>query len=217
DGKAAIDLKVIKATRELVLNAVDLSITQATLTPKGGQPLAGKISIDSDNQTATFVFPRDLAPGDYSLELTYSGKINTVANGLFALDYTNVDGQPARALFTQFEASDARRFVPSWDEPDYKAGFDLTARVPQKDMAVSNMPAASSKDLGNGLKAVTFQTTPVMSSYLLFFATGDFHRINKTAAGRDVGVVMSRGNGDKARYALDAEAQILPYYNDYFG
>ena len=217
DGKAAIDLKVIKATRELVVNAADLSITQATLTPKGGQPLAGTIAIDADNQTASFAFPRELAPGDYRLELTYSGKINTVANGLFALDYTNVDGQPARALFTQFEASDARRFVPSWDEPDYKASFDLTARVPQKDMAVSNMPEASSKDLGNGLKAVTFQMTPVMSSYLLFFATGDFDRITKTAAGREVGVVMSRGNGDKARYALDAEAQILPYYNDYFG
>jgi len=217
DGKAAIDLKVIKATRELVVNVADLSITQATLTPKGGQPLAGTIAIDADNQTASFAFPRELAPGEYRLELTYSGKINTVANGLFALDYTNVDGQPARALFTQFEASDARRFVPSWDEPDYKARFDLTARVPQKDMAVSNMPEASSKDLGNGLKAVTFQTTPVMSSYLLFFATGDFDRITKTAAGREVGVVMSRGNGDKARYALDAEAQILPYYNDYFG
>src|SRR5205085_8123461 len=44
-----------------------------------------------------------------------------------------------------------------------------------------------------------------------------FDRITKSAAGREVGVVMSRGNGDKARYALDAEAQILPYYNDYFG
>ena len=108
--------------------------------------------------------------------------------------------------------------MPSWDEPDYKATFDLTARVPANQMAVGNMPAAaSSKDVGDGLKAVTFQTTPVMSSYLLFFATGDFDRITKQAGDREVGVVMSRGNGDKARYALDAEAQILPYYNDYFG
>jgi aminopeptidase N len=84
-------------------------------------------------------------------------------------------------------------------------------------MAVSNMPAIESKDVGNGVKAVTFQTTPVMSSYLLFFASGDFDRITKMSAGREVGIVASRGNGDKARYALDAEAQILPYYNDYFG
>ena len=217
DGKAAIDLKVIKTTRELVLNAADLAISQATLTPNGGHPVAAQVSLDADKQTATFAFPTDLKPGEYKLDIAYRGKINTQANGLFALDYTNVDGQPARSLFTQFEAADARRFVPSWDEPDYKATFDLTARVPAKDMAVGNMPSAASKDLGNGLKEVTFQQTPVMSSYLLFFATGDFERITKQAAGREVGIVMSRGNGDKARYALDAEAQILPYYNDYFG
>ena len=217
DGRVAIDLKVIKTTRELVLNAVDLTVSQATLTPNGGQPVAAQVTADADKQTATFTFPSELKPGEYKLDIAYRGKINTQANGLFALDYTNVDGHQARSLFTQFEASDARRFVPSWDEPDYKATFDLTARVPATDMAVSNMPATESKDVGNGVKAVTFQTTPVMSSYLLFFASGDFDRITKMSAGREVGIVMSRGNGDKARYALDAEAQILPYYNDYFG
>jgi aminopeptidase N len=217
DGKVAIDLQLIKPTRELVLNALDLNIAQATLTAPGGQPLPAKVTLDRDKQTATFAFDRELAVGAYRFDIAYSGKINTQANGLFALDYTNVDGKPARSLFTQFEAADARRFVPSWDEPDYKATFDLTARVPANEMAVGNMPAASSKDLGGGLKAVTFQTSPVMSSYLLFFASGDFDRISKQAGDREVGVVMSRGNGDKARYALDAEAQILPYYNDYFG
>jgi aminopeptidase N len=64
---------------------------------------------------------------------------------------------------------------------------------------------------------VRFQTTPTMSSYLLFLATGDLERVAKPAAGREVGIVMTRGNGDKAQWALDAEAQILPYYNDYFG
>jgi aminopeptidase N len=217
DGKVAIDLKVIKATRELVLNAADLEIANATLTPKGAEPMIGKTTVDADAQTATFTFERDLMPGDYRLDIAYSGKINTQANGLFALDYTNVDGKPARSLFTQFEAADARRFVPSWDEPDYKAVFDLKANVPAGEMAVSNMPAASSKDIGDGRKAVAFETSPVMSSYLLFFALGDFERITTNAGGREVGIVMSRGNGEKARYALDAEAQILPYYNDYFG
>ena len=217
DGRVGIDLKVIKPTRELTLNALNLKISRATITPTGQPPLPAKISLDADNQTATFSVDRELAPGNYRLDIAYSGTINTQANGLFALDYNNVDGKPARALFTQFEAADARRFVPSWDEPDYKATFDLTANVPEKQMAVGNMPAASSKDRGNGLKSVTFRTTPVMSSYLLFFATGDFDRITKQAGDREVGVVTSRGNAEKARYALDAEAQILPYYNDYFG
>ena len=217
DGRVAIDLQVVKPTNSLTLNAADLSFSKAAVSQKGMSPLAATVTTDADAQIATFTFPRQLAPGAYRLTIDYSGKINTQANGLFALDYTNKEGKDARALFTQFEAADARRFVPSWDEPDYKATFDLTARIPANEMAVSNMPASSTKTLGNGLKAVSFRTTPTMSSYLLFFASGDLERISKPAAGAEVGVVASRGNAEKGRLALDAEALILPYYNDYFG
>src|SRR5581483_6660232 len=146
-----------------------------TLRPaKGGKTLPAEIRLDAEAQTATLAFPAILAPGAYHLAIRYSGIIHTQANGLFALDYKNKDGKDARSLFTQFEAADARRFFPGWDEPDYKATFDLTARVPADTLAVGNMPAASSKPLAGGLKEVRFQTTPVMSSYLLFFADGDF-------------------------------------------
>src|SRR5947209_1997763 len=218
DGTAAIDLQVIKPTPELVLNAANLDISSATVRPaKGGAPLSASVTLDAAAQTATLAFPRTVAAGAYLLDIAYSGKINTQANGLFALDYKNKEGKDARSLFTQFEAADARRFMPSWDEPDYKATFDLTARVPANQMAVSNMPAAASRAIAGGLKEVRFQTSPTMSSYLLFFATGDFERVTKPSAGREVGVVVSRGNGPKGQLALDAEAAILPYYNDYFG
>ena len=217
DGTVAIDLEIVKPTSVLVLNAADLRFSKATLTAPGKPPIDARISLDAGAQTVAFDLGRSLAPGRYRLDIAYSGKINTQANGLFALDYKNVEGKDARSLFTQFEAADARRFVPSWDEPDYKAAFDLTARVPATEMAVSNMPAAATRLLGGGLKEVRFQTTPVMSSYLLFFASGDLERIAKPAGGHEVGIVVSRGNGSKAHYALDAEALILPYYNDYFG
>jgi len=218
DGTVEIDLDVTKPTRELMLNAADLKLASATLKDaKGRAALSARISLDADAQTATLGFSHELAPGAYHLAIAYSGIIHTQANGLFALDYKNAEGKDARSLFTQFEAADARRFFPGWDEPDYKATFDLAARVPAGLMAVSNMPAASSKPLPGGLKEVRFQTTPTMSSYLLFFADGDSDRISKPAGGREVGIVMSRGNGEKARTALDAEARILPYYNDYFG
>jgi aminopeptidase N len=218
DSAVAIDLDVVQPTRTLVLNAADLKLASATLTPaKGGAALTGTVSQDAKAQTATLTFPRQLSTGAYKLNIRYSGKINTQANGLFALDYKNKEGKDARSLFTQFEAADARRFVPSWDEPDDKATWDLTARVPANEMAVSNMPAASSKPIAGGLKEVRFQTSPIMSSYLLFFALGDFDRITKKVGDKEVGVVVSRGNGPKGQFALDAEAQILPYYNDYFG
>lgn len=217
DGQVAITLNVAKPTREIVLNAADLTFGKATLTPASGPALTARVTSDADKQTATFAFGREISPGEYRLDIAYAGKINTQANGLFALDYQNAEGKPARALYTQFEAADARRFVPSFDEPDYKATFDLTARVPSAQMAVSNMPVVSTSELGNGLKAVKFATTPTMSSYLQFFAAGDFDRISKKVGDREVGIVTSRGNGEKGRAALDAEAQILPYYDQYFG
>ena len=218
DGQVEIELEVIKPTSTLTFNAADLKFASASLQSNVGRGgLSGRVTVDADAQTATASFPRVVQPGNYRLTLDYSGKINTQANGLFALDYKNAEGKDARSLFTQFEAADARRFVPSWDEPDYKAKWDLIARVPAGEMAVSNLPAVLSRPIAGGLKEVRFQTTPTMSSYLLFFALGDFDRISKPAGGRDVGIVMSRGNGPKGQLALDAEAEILPYYNDYFG
>ena len=180
DASVAIDLKVIKPTRALTLNAADLSIASATLKSGNGQPLQSRIRTDADAQTATFDFGRELAPGDYHLDVRYSGKINTQANGLFALDYTNVDGKPTRALFTQFEPADARRFVPSWDEPDYKAPFDLTVTVPAGAAGGQQHAEPGARCRPTAAATSRFRTTPAMSSYLLFLAIGEFDRITTT-------------------------------------
>ena len=216
-GAVRIALDIVKPTDTLVLNAADLAIDGATLYGPDGKPHRAKAVLDAGAQTASFDFGETLPTGAYYLDIPYTGKINTQANGLFALDYKDPDGTQRRGLFTQFEAPDARRFVPSWDEPDYKAVFDLTATVPSDQMPLSNMPIKASEDVGNGMSKVTFGTTPPMSSYLLFFGLGDFERIHREAGGTDVGIVMSKGKADQGQYALDAASAILPFYNDYFG
>ncbi|HAI93343.1 MAG TPA: aminopeptidase, partial [Xanthomonadaceae bacterium] len=217
DGKVRIDLDVLAATDRIVLQAVNMRFAHATLAPAKGKPLAATVSVDADSQTATFAFAKPLAPGKYVLSTEYAGKINTQANGLFALDYATPDGQK-RALYTQFENSDARRFIPSWDEPDYKATFDLTVVAPATQMAVSNMPVARSEDIGSGLKRVTFGTTPKMSTYLLFFGLGDFDRATLAGpGGTEIGVIAQKGKVDQARFALEAGRDVLAEYNDYFG
>jgi aminopeptidase N len=149
--------------------------------------------------------------------MDYTGKIGTQANGLFALDYATAAGQ-RRALYTQFENSDARRFIPSWDEPYHKATFDLTATVPTTQMAVSNMPVASRVEVGNGLTQVKFQTTPKMSTYLLFFGVGEFERaITRTDDGVEVGVITQAGKVGQANLALQSSRDVLHEYRDYFG
>ncbi|MEC9018496.1 MAG: M1 family metallopeptidase, partial [Pseudomonadota bacterium] len=216
-GNTVIDVTVSQTMPALVLNAADLSIGAVTLTPANGKAMKGAAKVDADAQTVTLDFGKPLAPGNYRLAIAYAGVINQQANGLFALDYTNNEGQATRALFTQFEAPDARRFVPSWDEPSYKATFDLTAIVPTGELAVSNMPVKSTADMGGGKTRVSFGTSPKMSTYLLFFGLGELERATKMAGQTEVGVITGKGNTGKAQLALDASASILPYFNDYFG
>jgi len=212
-GSVKIDIEVKKSTSQIVFNSADLAFSHVALSGVDETP---KVSFDTARETATASFAAPLAPGHYTLSIDYTGKINNNAAGLFYLDYDSAGGEK-RALFTQFENSDARRFLPCWDEPAQKATFTLSVTVPEAEMAVSNMPAASQTALPGGLKRVVFPQSPKMSSYLLFFGLGDFERISRQVNGVDVGVIVKRGDTAKAQYALDAAAHILPYYEDYFG
>ena len=212
-GSVDIDVVVHRATNSIVLNAADLVIDSASLA---GESRAPAVSYDKKFQTATMTFDHALALGAQTLKLAYHGTINQSASGLFALDYQGPKGQ-LRALFTQFEASDARRFVPCWDEPGIKATFDLSATVPADLMPLSNMPVASTDVIPGGLKRVHFARSPKMSTYLLFFGAGDFERVSRMVAGVDVGIVVKRGDTASAAYALDSASALLPYFNDYFG
>jgi aminopeptidase N len=218
-GTATIDIDVFQPVAEITLNALDMQFHKVTLAPLAGgtRPVdASNVRMDEAAQTATMSFPSSIRPGRYRLVIDYRGKIYQQAAGLFALDYDVPEGHK-RALFTQFEASDARRFFPSWDEPRFRTPYALTVTVPAGNDVVGNMPAASSKPQPNGMKSVTFMTTPPMASYLLFFATGEFDRITTRAGNTEIGVVTRRGHGEQGRWALASAASILPWYNNYFG
>jgi aminopeptidase N len=213
-GRARIAVDVTRATQSIVLNAADLSFDRVALS---GRTEAPKITIDAEQQTATFAFGAPLARGRYVLSIDYRGKIYQQASGFFALDYIGDGAVTKRALFTQFENSDARRFLPCWDEPARKATFTLAATVAANEMAVSNMPIAKTENAGAGLKRVVFAPTPKMSSYLLYFGAGDFERVHRMIGKVDIGVIVKRGDAQRGSFALDTAAQLLPYYNDYFG
>jgi aminopeptidase N len=211
-GSTLIEIDVLEATDTIVLNAVDLDF--ASVTVDGGD--RARVTTDADAQIATFHFSGPIAPGHHRLAIDYSGRISTQAAGLFALDYQSDQG-PKRALFTQFEASDARRMFPGWDEPAFRTPYDLRVTVPAGQQSVGNMPEAGREMRPDGSAIVTYRTTPPMSSYLVFLAVGEFDRITAVAAGTEVGVVTRRGAGEQGRWALESQRQILPWYNQYFG
>ncbi|MFN0047092.1 MAG: M1 family metallopeptidase [Sphingorhabdus sp.] len=217
EGNVLIEFLLKTPSDSVTLNAADIDFRGVTIAKGRAAAMPATTTVNAAAQTATIAFGKKLPAGRYTLNIDYSGKILQQANGLFALDYKDPQGAEKRALFTQFEAPDARRFVPSWDEPNYKATFDLTATVPADQMAVSNMPVAARRDIGNGLAEVRFGTSPKMSTYLLFFGLGEFDRITKQVGPTEVGVVVGKGNGPKGQYALDASAKLVAYYNDYFG
>ncbi|HEY5103001.1 MAG TPA: M1 family aminopeptidase [Steroidobacteraceae bacterium] len=213
-GTVHIDIEVLRPVNTVVLNAADLSFDRVSLAERKD---VAKVSLDAREQTASFAFSTPIAPGRHVLSIDYRGRIYQQASGFFALDYVGSDNASKRALFTQFENSDARRFLPCWDEPGRKATFTLTATVATAATAVSNMPVTATEKIDAQLKRVHFAQTPKMSSYLLFFAAGDFERVHRVVGGVDVGVIVKRGDAQRGRFALDTAVQLLPYYNDYFG
>ncbi|OYW87404.1 MAG: aminopeptidase, partial [Sphingobium sp. 32-64-5] len=82
---------------------------------------------------------------------------------------------------------------------------------------VGNMLVAASTAQRDGTTLVTFGTTPRMSTYLLFLGLGELERMTTMSGPTELGVVTGRGNVKKAQLALDASAEILPYFNEYFG
>lgn len=216
-GNVVISIDVLQPTANITLNALDLRFTSARLSAVAGNaPVATpKIEVSEAAQTATFSFEKPISRGSYQLALDYAGKIGTQAVGLFALDYDSPAGRK-RALYTQFEAADARRMIPSWDEPAYKATFALKVTVPEGWTAVSNMPVANRTEVGEGRSRVQFQPSPKMSSYLLFLGMGEFERATSKVAASEIGVVTKQGAISQAAFALESSANVVREYNDYF-
>lgn len=217
-GKVTVSIDVLEATNTITLNAVEMTFDSVVLSggPANAAIAAPKIQFKDSDQTATFTFAKPLEKGSYKLAVAYRGKIGTQAFGLFAIDYDTKNGAK-RALYTQFENSDARRMIPSWDEPSHKATFTLEAVVPSNQMAISNMPIAQRSDAGNGLSRVRFGQSPKMSTYLLFFGLGEFDRITAKAGPTEVGVITQAGISNQGQFALEASKAVLQEYNDYFG
>ncbi len=214
-GTETVKLSAHSPVHRLVLNALELKITGASLDGKA--LLESAIRIDEKTELLTLELPSQLAAGDHTLALSFSGKINQQGQGLFYARYQEQgSGTKKIMLGTQFEATDARRLFPCWDEPVFRARFQLTAVIPENWFAVSNMPIESERKIAGG-KEVRFAATPSMSSYLNVFVAGELDLIESQSGLTQIRVITTKGKAEMGRYALEATAQILKYYNDYFG
>ena len=214
-GSEMVKLEVEKPVARLVLNAFALEIAAASVDGKALPKKA--IRVEPSEQTLTLDLPNELSAGEHELGLKFSGKINPQGQGLFYARYQErATNEKKTMLGTQFEATDARRMFPCWDEPIFRARFQLTAVVPKNFVAVSNMPVEEEKVTDAG-KEVRFGLTPSMSSYLVVLCAGELDTIESEQDGVKLRVVATKGKAEMGHYALETEGKILHYYNDYFG
>jgi aminopeptidase N len=211
-GRESVLVTVRNATSILKFNSLNETLHDVRFD---GKPVKGVVSDDA-LQLTTVTLSEPAAIGAHTLSFAYAGKIESDPHGLFAQAYTGPHGAKGLLLSTQMEATDARRMFPCWDEPAFRATFDLTVTVPAAWATIANMPIAR-RVVRGGLATTSFARTPRMPSYLVEFTAGDLREISAARDGVRFAVWAVSGSEKDGAAALDNAQTILEDYDDYFG
>ena len=209
-GWERITLQTQKAGREIVLHSVELDIGKASID--GTNRLESQRTED-EAQVVVLRFAADIPAGEHTLEIEWAGGIRDSLRGL----YRSVRGEERYAA-TQFEAADARRAFPCFDEPEFKATFAVELLHPVGNVAIANMPVESQKPEGERRTRTRFRETPVrISSYLVAFTVGPYEATPEalTSSNIPVRVWLPPGLASQAIYARDAHVRSVEWLQAY--
>jgi puromycin-sensitive aminopeptidase len=221
-GDVEIDLTVTEPVTTIVLNAAELDISFAEFTardPDAGYALTpDAIALDGGEERATLSFAETLQPGQATLHLSFTGILNDRLHGFYRSTFTDEDGVERVIATTQMEATDARRAFPCWDEPDFKATFEVTLVVEEGLGAYSNGPIVEETPEPGGRVRVRFAPTMPMSTYLVAFVVGPLEATAPVDVdGVPLRIVHPPGKAHLAPFALEVGAHALRYFTGYFG
>jgi len=220
-----IIVSVREKTNEVTLHARELTIDEASYVQTEGGDFSTKvveILYNVKYHTVKLTFAEEIPIGQGKLIIKYRGILNGDMAGFYKSTYSDVNGNKKIMASTQFEALDARRAFPCWDEPLVKATFTLTLIIPAHLTALSNMPEQCSTYVAGGkdgamLKKVKFNVSPKMSTYLLAWAVGEFDFVQaKTKGGVEIRVFSPPGRAEQGSFALDVAVRSLDFYDDFF-
>jgi aminopeptidase N len=212
EGDETISIRALKPTSEITLNAADIDFHDVTITSGGGTQKA-KVTPNKEKEMVVLAVERPLSAGTATIHITYSGILNSEMRGL----YLGKDDQGRKYAASQFEATDARRAFPSFDEPSYKATFDITAVADKGQVAISNYKVISDTPGPGDKHTVHFATTAKLSSYLAALVVGNFEYIEGEADGVPIRIYSTPGKKETGKFALESAEHILQYYDKYFG
>jgi puromycin-sensitive aminopeptidase len=217
-GEETIQVEVRDEVDEVQLNAVELTITRVEAGGPDGTRLEGTASLDAATDRVHLRFPRALRPGEWTLRLAFCGILNDQLHGFYRSTFKDADGRTHVMAATQFEAVDARRAFPCWDEPALKAVFGVTLVVPEGYAAISNTAPIREAPAGPGRRAVTFADTIRMSTYLVAFIVGELESTEPAMIGKTpLRVWCVPGKRHLATFARMAGAFSLDFFERYYG
>lgn len=242
-GSVSIKTNVRRATSQLRLNIQKLKIIDIEIKSDQGSITKDDIKHSEDDQVLTLGLEKEVS-GVVYINVSYYGKITNSMNGYYVSQYKN--GTKTERLYsTHFEPTSARRAVPSFDQPDMKATFDVILTVPEGMTGLSNMDMAYEGEISMFTKEVNpnnasntktklnkmqlsilqssinksivfFNTTPKMSTYLLAFVIGKIERLQTTLGDIKINVYAPSGEEEDGEYALKITKECLDYYQNYF-
>jgi puromycin-sensitive aminopeptidase len=218
-GSQDVAVTVHEPATEIVLNAVDLQLSGGWVVASDGRRIEiSKVRLDAETERAHLELDATVEVGDWSLHLDFGGELNDKLVGFYRSTYEGSGGDTEVIATTHFEATDARRAFPCWDEPDLKAVFGVTLVVPSDLAALSNGPEIEREPLEDGRARVRFADTMSMSTYLVAFVVGRLELTDPVdAGGVPTRVALVPGKGHLAAFALDVGAHSLRWFADYYG
>jgi aminopeptidase N/puromycin-sensitive aminopeptidase len=211
-GVESIDVTIAEPVGAITLNAAEIAFQSVSVTA-GGKEQTASVTLDKDKEQATFTFPDRLPAGKATLAIAYTGILNNELRGFYLSKTTR-----RNYAVSQFEPTDARRAFPSFDEPAFKATYDVSLVVDSGDTAISNSPIeADTPGPAAGKHTLRFSTTPKMSTYLVAFLVGDFQCTAGESDGVAIRVCSTPDKVALTPYGVDVAKWVLHYYDGYFG
>src|SRR5215510_1191901 len=211
-GRESIQVTITEPTTSITLHAAEIQFGEVTITA-GGRTQKAQVTMDAAKETATFTVPERLGEGQATIDVTYSGILNDKLRGFYI---SKANGR--KYAVTQMEPTDARRAFPSFDEPIYKATYDISLTVDAGDTAISNgRQLTDTPGPEPGKHTLTFERTPKMSSYLVAMVVGDFACRAGNADGTPLRVCSTPDKRELTGFALEAAGVAVKFFNTYFG
>jgi len=215
-GTVGIDVDIAEPTSTVTLNAIELDLNRADIRVNGERRSA-EVELDEESERATLTVDGDLPVGPARIVIRFKGILNNDLRGFYRSVYTADDGSEKVIATTQFEATDARRAFPCWDQPDFKATYSVSLVVDDDLMAVSNAAEIVRTPVDGGKVQVDFAKTMKMSTYLVAFIVGELEATEPVDVdGTPLRIIAPPGNTHLTPFALDMGAHALRFFSEYY-